>query len=55
MGHALTSCNKADICKAWQKTFDNLKAHGETPNLHMLDNECSKEMKLIFQDEGVEY
>ena len=25
----------------WKTTFDLLKIHGKTPNIHILDNECS--------------
>ena len=55
MGQALKSRSTADLCEAWTKAFDELKAHGEAPNLHILDNECSREMKLMFQNENVAY
>ena len=38
-GWAINSHNPADICEAWQAANDELKAHGEAPNIHILDNE----------------
>ena len=31
------------------------RTHGETPNIHILDNECSKDMKEMFRQEEVGY
>ena len=35
----------ASIRDAWVSIFDTLKIHGEAPNLHILDNECSEDIK----------
>ena len=44
-----------NICRVWKLAYEQLKAHGETPNIHILDNECSQDMKNMFKDEQVEY
>ena len=54
-GIAIKSRNTRDICEAWQTAYDLLKAHGEAPNIHILDNECSRYMKTIFKEAQVEY
>ena len=55
MVYAIKSRNTPELCEAWTKAFDNLKAHSENPNFHILDNECSREMKLMFQSANVQY
>ena len=55
LGYALKSRTTTDICAAWNIAFKNLKSHGEAPNVHILDNECSNEMKTMFQNEKVQY
>ena len=55
LGYALKSRTTTDICAAWNIAFKNLKSHGEAPNVHILDNECSNEMKTMFQNEKVKY
>ena len=32
-----------------------MKKHGEAPNIHILDNECSNEMKSAFNEAEVKY
>ena len=54
-GIAIKSRNTTDICDAWKTVYDELKAHGEAPNIHILDNECSKDMKKSFKEAQVEY
>ena len=46
-GISIKSRNTIDICNAWQTAYDKLKSHGEAPNIRILDNECSKDMKTI--------
>ena len=47
--------NTTDICDTWQTAYELLKAHCEAPNIHILDNECSVDMKTIFKEAQVEY
>ena len=54
-GIPIKSCNSVDLCQAWLSVFEMFKSHGETPNIHVLDNECSHDMKTMFKDEKVEY
>ena len=54
-GIAIKSRNTTDICDAWQTAYKLLKAHGEAPNIHILDNECSRDTKTIFKEAQVEY
>lgn len=54
-GIAIKIRNTADICKAWETVYDLLKAHGEAPNIHILDNECPESMKSMFREAKVEY
>ena len=53
MGQSIKSRNISDLCEAWKTAFEHFKTHGETPSLHILDNECSKEMKQMFHTEEV--
>ena len=41
-GIPIKSCNTSDLCNAWLEAFTMYRTHGETPNIHILDNECSK-------------
>ena len=45
---AIPNRQAATITKAWKHNFDVLKAHGETPDLHILDNECSNDLRRAF-------
>ena len=54
LGYALKSHNTADICATWRLAFKKLKLHGESPRVHILDNECSNEMKVMFGEENVQ-
>ena len=49
-GIAIESCNTTDICDVWQTAYNQLKAHGEAPNIHILDSKCSKDMKNIVKE-----
>ena len=55
MGIPIKSRNAPELCEAWHTAFAIFKAHGETPNIHILDNECSKQMKTMFDNENVTY
>ena len=54
-GIAIKSCNTTDICQAWKTAYEQLKAYGETPNIHILDNKCSQDTKNMFKEAHVEY
>ena len=44
-----------NIITAWEATFKILKWHEEEPNIHILDYECSNDMKDAFTEAGVKY
>ena len=44
-----------NITQAWNNKFHILKLHGEVPNIHILDNECSHEMNDAFAKANVKY
>ena len=54
-GVTIKSRNTADIYKAWKISYGLLKAHGEAPNIYILDNEYSESMKAMFRENKVEY
>ena len=43
------------ITKAWEDTFAILKKHGKVPNIQILDNECSYNLKQAFDKANVKY
>jgi hypothetical protein len=45
---AIPNRQAASIRKAWETTHKSLIAQGHAPNLHILDNECSQELKDSF-------
>ena len=51
----IKSHHAENITKAWNTTFQTLKLHGEAPNIHILDNECLREMKDSFTAANVKY
>ena len=51
----IKSCHTQNIIQAWNETFQILKIHGEAPNIHILDNEYSHEMKDAFTKAEVKY
>ena len=55
--HALPikSRHTDQISAAWQKIFDTLQHHGEQPSLHILDNECSYDIKQAFKKSNVKF
>ena len=44
-----------DITKAWQEIFDTLQLNGHVPNIHILDNECSPDLKAAFKGANVAF
>ena len=51
----IKSRHTGNIIAAWEATFKILKHHGEAHKIHILDNECSNDMKDTFIDAGVKY
>ena len=43
------------ITQAWLEYYSLLKYHGEAPNLHILDNECSHDLRNTFTSEQVKF
>ena len=54
-GIEIKSCNMTGIREAWEAAYDQLKVHGEAPNIHILDNKCPNSMKLMFKKSKVAY
>ena len=52
-GIAIKSRTSTDLCAAWLQAFTLFKSHGETPNIHILDNECSEDMKTMFREHNI--
>ena len=50
IGIPIKSFNTSALCDTWQETFDMFKSHSETPNIHILDNKCSSDMKDMFEN-----
>ena len=44
-----------EMVKAYKILIDRLKASGISPNLHVLDNECSQEYKDSIKENGMKY
>jgi hypothetical protein len=55
--HAVAIPNRqaASIRKAWETTHKSLIAQGHAPNLHILDNECSQELKDSFLKHNITF
>ena len=55
--HAVPIQNRqaASITKAWLSTFALLQKHGETIDLHILDNECSDDLVKAFTKNDIRY
>jgi hypothetical protein len=45
----------AEITKAWTEMHSQLNLNGYAPTLHVLDNECSHELKKAFKKNKVDY
>jgi hypothetical protein len=44
-----------NIIDAWETTFKLLKFTGHAPKLHILDNECSGDLKNTFNENNIEF
>jgi hypothetical protein len=51
----LKSRQASELTAAWTKLYQKLQDNGHAPTLHMLDNECSDELKKAFKKHGVDY
>ena len=47
--------NTSDIRVTWKLAFNELKSYGKAPNVHILDNKYSNDMKTMFNEENVKY
>ena len=46
---ALPTCTAGSLTKAWTTCFNKVQYHGYASHLHILDNECSEDMKKAFR------
>ena len=53
-GIAIKSRNTTDTYKAWKTVYEQLKVHGESPHIHILDNTFSHDMKNMLKEAQVE-
>ena len=44
-----------DISKAWQEIFDSFQINGHAQNIHILDSECSFDLKADFKGAIIEF
>lgn len=44
-----------EMIKAWTSLYHTLDKHGEKIQVQILDNECSGEMKQLFQSQGIAF
>ena len=52
---AIPNRQAASIRKAWETTHKRLVQQGHAPNLHILDNECSQDLKDAFQKYNISF
>ena len=46
--------SEGEINRAFQKIHDKLTKQGYTPKVHRIDNECSKSLKEIMENDELE-
>jgi hypothetical protein len=51
----LKSRQASELTTAWTKLHEKLQANGFAPNLHILDNKCSEELKKAFRKYNVDF
>ena len=44
----IQNAQAVSIIQAWHECFNMLKAYGEAPNIHIMDNECSFYLRRSF-------
>ena len=52
---ALPNCTSGALTKAWNTCFTKVQYHEYASNLHILDKECSKDMKKEFRKNDVDF
>ena len=52
---AMRNRTSGEMVKAYQTLVDRLKASGIQPKMHILDNVCSNELKLVIGKNGTEH
>jgi hypothetical protein len=52
---AIPNRQAASIRNAWEKTHKKLIQQGHPPNLHILDNECSQDLKDAFSKYNIAF
>jgi len=50
---AIPNRQAASVRNAWEKTHKKLVQQGHAPNLHILDNKCSQELKDAFTKHNI--
>ena len=53
--HPIPNRQAASIRKAWESIHTTLRLHGHAPALHILDNECSQDLKDAFAKHNVTF
>ena len=51
----LRNRTSGELCRAYQKLIDRLHECGSRPRMHILDNECSAEMKALLKKNDMQY
>ena len=52
---AIPNCQAATIQDAWLKTYNTLLSKGYQIQYHILDNECSQDLKEAFYKHNIDY
>ena len=55
LAEALNSRRGGEIKRAWKKIHTKLKNRGVAPNIYVLDNKCSSDLKLAMTDKNVDW
>ena len=52
---ALKNRRGSEITRAWNKIHSRLKNRGAAPNIYVLDNECSADLKLAMTEQNIDW
>ena len=55
LAEALSSRQGAEIKRGWKTINEKLKSRGNTPNIYVLDNECSHHLKTAMTEESIQW
>ena len=55
LSHPLKTRQASEITTAWTTLYERLQSNGYAPSLHIIDNECSDELKKAFQKNHVAF